>query len=761
MSQSNPDVLYAGYAVILLLDADGNGTFDQNDITNPASLLFKSTNGGSNWTWLGDWARDGTPDYCASQCDYDNIITVNPANPNDVSIGGSANYNEFWPDPLLNPTRYLISPWRGMVHRSLDGGSSWTDTTPHCVSWGSTSVGTFNGLPAFACSPNQANRVIHPDQHGIAYDPSGLKKIYVVNDGGFYVGSYTGTGNTSAEYSWVNQNSGLSTLQFYFFDVHPTDANRMAGGLQDNSVAYWDGASWEGWAFGDGTFFAFDPLAPQHVYMGTQFNIHRHDNGGAKVALDPNGQPANGWNLSIFSVQQGDARKFITPFEIDPVQSNIIYAASETGLYRSLDRGATWSGRLNTNPLDGSPTTISVSPVDHNLVWVGTSNGWVYLVDFNTNLIHQRGASLPGRYLSKIEASPTNANAVYATYSGYNANTPSTPGKVFVSTNLGIDFSNISGNLPDVPVSSFAVDPGNTQRMWVGSDTGVHMTTNGGTTWASYRKNMPVVAIMDMKYNASTDYLSVVTHGRGAWRINPDGIFYNRTINMPAILRNPGGFAPPVFTPTPTQQVPPTQTPTPTQPPQTLPSFVNANFESGRNVGWSESSTGGYDIVTNAGLPMTPHSGSWLAWLGGDDNEISTLSQSVNVPASVPPFYLRYYYQVRSSETICDPQNWADAALIYINNVSQGGYVLCTSSHGTQWVFGGLNVNLASYAGQTINVRFEVQTDSSLSSSFFLDDVSFSTTPPTARTASQDIPLQRTAPQSDKPPSSVPQTGGR
>ena len=131
LSQSNPSVLYAGYAALLLLDADSNGSYDPNiDIFTRSGLLFKSTDGGANWSWLGDWSRNGVPDYCTSQCGYDNALEVSPTNANDLLIGGSANYNSLWPDPLTSPTRYLQLPWRGMVYRSLDGGATWIDTTP-------------------------------------------------------------------------------------------------------------------------------------------------------------------------------------------------------------------------------------------------------------------------------------------------------------------------------------------------------------------------------------------------------------------------------------------------------------------------------------------------------------------------------------------------------------------------------------------------------------------------------------------------------
>ena len=238
---------------------------------------------------------------------------MNPQNPDDVVLGGNANYNSPWPVPtdhISNPPiqRYQALPWRGQVYRSLDGGQSWIDTTPGCLTL-TENVGTWNGKPLDNCAEPAGDRVIHPDVHGLTFAPN--NRILAATDGGLYRATVSGGGTNPSNYVWQNLNQGLATLQFYDFGLHPTNALIILGGMQDNANGYWNGQSWEGWGFGDGTLGLFDPKAPQHVYMGTQFYVHRHDNGGAKVALDPAGNAANGWRLGIWgsgSVQAGDQR---------------------------------------------------------------------------------------------------------------------------------------------------------------------------------------------------------------------------------------------------------------------------------------------------------------------------------------------------------------------------------------------------------------------------------------------------------------------
>jgi photosystem II stability/assembly factor-like uncharacterized protein len=540
MSKSNPHVLYAGYeASTNRLDLDNNGVYEAGrDRTAAMGLMFKSEDGGATWRWLGSFL-DGVPDWCTSQCTYDNIITVNPNDPNDVWIGGSANYSLTLPEPHTNPQRLVELPWRGMIYRSTNGGTSWVDTTPHCTAISNAPVRTdqLSGLPVYTCAAMDKTKVIHPDIHGIILGPQ--NQVYVVNDGGIYRTSTARPASpdapsgrrrsasmrpygplTGLSYTWENLNDGLSTLQFYRVASHPTNPDIILGGMQDNSCGYWNGQTWEGWGAGDGTIAIFDPSDPNVVYLGSQFSVHRHDTGGVK--------DFGGWVWDVFpgiSLVGDEQTAFVPVFALDPSQPNITYGASNRGIYRSMVRGES-SNRLmpNTNT-DGTPTSISVSPLDGKVVWVGTNTGSIYRLGINpgsgtaSSMIKVDGANLPGRSVSRVVAGYDSANTVYAVFNGYDANTPGQPGKVFVSNDAGATWRSISGGLPDVPATALALHPHDVNRMWLSTDTAVYTTTDGGTSWHSERRNMPVVAVQDLHYNANTGYLVAATHGRGVWRL--------------------------------------------------------------------------------------------------------------------------------------------------------------------------------------------------------------------------------------------------
>lgn len=154
-------------------------------------------------------------------------------------------------------------------------------------------------------------------------------------------------------------------------------------------------------------------------------------------------------------------------------------------------------------------------------------------------------------------------------------------------------------------------------------------------------------------------------------------------------------------------------------PPQITSVIVNGNFESGSGVGWTEYSSHGWDIILNSGFPgsITPHGGAWAAWMGGEYDDISYIQQQVTVSAATP--YLAYYHWIASAETLCG----ADVGGVLVNGTVVNSYNLCTTTGTGGWVR--YTVNLNAYAGQTVTLQIRVETDSSLNSNLFVDDVSF------------------------------------
>jgi thermitase len=146
-------------------------------------------------------------------------------------------------------------------------------------------------------------------------------------------------------------------------------------------------------------------------------------------------------------------------------------------------------------------------------------------------------------------------------------------------------------------------------------------------------------------------------------------------------------------------------------------SLRNGDFEAGPTI-WSWYSTHGWDIIINHGFPgyVTPHGGSWAAWLGGDYDDVSYVEQRVTVPAATP--YLAYYHWIDSAD-ICG-RDWAH---VLIDGATVHTYMLCDMTNTGGWVR--RSINLGSYGGQSVLLQIRVQTDGWANSNLFLDDVSF------------------------------------
>ena len=499
LAPSNPNVLYAGYEYRV------PGKFQ-------GGIVFKSTDGGASWTWL-----DKAPNYCTGQCWYDNVIAVHPRNPNQVLLGGSANY--VW-QPVFRVKEVVV--------RTTDGGTSWEDLSP-------------NDAP---------NHTLHPDVHALAFDPQNPNIVWVGNDGGVWR-------STDGGRTWQNRNTNLSTLQFTGIGVHPTNPDILFGGMQDNNKARTTGAKvWTALDVGDGGYAAIDPFNP-NIYYGSRFGIsfQRNDKGGSA--------PIDDWPMKVEGIDKNDRALFYAPFALDPSRAGVIYYGTHR-LYRSTDRGESWtpiSGDL-TKGADtrGRISAIAVAPSDAKTIYVGTSDG---LVQVTTN----RGQTwtnitrppLPNRWVSRIAVSPTDPRVAYVVFNGFNTHTPDAPGHVFKTTDRGRTWRDISGDLPDVPALSIVLDPNAPGTIYIGTDVGVFRSTDDGGHWELFGKGMPPVPVVDLYLHSQRKLLFAATHGRSVYRIS-----LGSTAATPTSTPTSGP------TPTPT----PTSTSTPTPPAFTPQGFI-------------------------------------------------------------------------------------------------------------------------------------------------------------------------------------------
>src|SRR6266581_4253195 len=155
--------------------------------------------------------------------------------------------------------------------------------------------------------------------------------------------------------------------------------------------------------------------------------------------------------------------------------------------------------------------------------------------------------------------------------------------------------------------------------------------------------------------------------------------------------------------------------------------MVNGGFESSTSSGWSVS--GGADVYSDFGLA---YSGTYYLWLGGIISEVDAAYQTVTIPGSATVATLSFYYNIASDEV--DPVAY-DTFSATIRNTS--GAVLATVGNWSNLnqdpnlgnpYYHQRTFNLLPYKGQTIRISFNSTNDSTLVTSFLVDNVSVQVT---------------------------------
>jgi hypothetical protein len=145
--------------------------------------------------------------------------------------------------------------------------------------------------------------------------------------------------------------------------------------------------------------------------------------------------------------------------------------------------------------------------------------------------------------------------------------------------------------------------------------------------------------------------------------------------------------------------------------------LCNPGFETGWPNPWTMTS----DVLN--GLPLQPpHSGTYDAWLGGaGTSHVDSLAQTVTIPASAITANVSFWLHIDTSETsstACD--------VLWVQVLSPSGTPLQTlaafSNRNAAPGYVQESFSLAGYIGQTVTLKFTSVEDSSLQTSFVIDD---------------------------------------
>jgi photosystem II stability/assembly factor-like uncharacterized protein len=414
-------------------------------------------------------------------------------------------------------------------------------------------VGTLNGTFLFSRDGGKtftpSNDRLHVDSHMVGVAPSNPSVIYTGNDGGVWQ-------STDAGVTWLKDrnNSTFSATQFQSIAVHPTNPNFSIGGTQDNGTNFFrPNRTWHRVDFGDGGYALIDQNATntENVTMyHTYFNISNFLIGFGRVLktscategqwsfkgastdpadVDPSVVHCDGTTNSANGISLSDAVNFYAPMALGPGNPNQVYFGTDK-LYRSTNKGDTMTAVSQVFAPGVPVSDIGISKTNDAVRIVGLDNGKVFATITggataanmtDVTFVGTPTTGMPAKYIARTVIDPNNANTAYVVFNG-NA----IAGRhVWKTTNLNntgkgtVAWTAIDGTgIPDVSVNAFVVDRADSTHLYAGTDRGVFLSTDGGTTWNQYGTGLPDVAVFDLAIS-SDGHLRAATHGRGFYEI--------------------------------------------------------------------------------------------------------------------------------------------------------------------------------------------------------------------------------------------------
>ncbi|MEK9138678.1 MAG: hypothetical protein AAB393_16265, partial [Bacteroidota bacterium] len=262
---------------------------------------------------------------------------------------------------------------------------------------------------------------------------------------------------------------------------------------------------------GDGGKVAVDFATPETLYTEYVYlDMKRSFNGGASFATI-----TSGINLD----QSTERIAFYAPYDVSQSSPAIMYAGTHR-IWKSLNRGTNWvstSDDLTTGT--GTISAITIAPSDPNHVYVGTSDGLIWFTSnggarWDTVSTDSHPLGTARRFVTDFAVHPSNASIAYVSFSGYNQS------HLFKTTDHGVSWTNISSNLPDIPVNAIALHPRDAGiTIYLATDIGCMVSTNGGVDWAKLGDGLPNVRVDDIAVSYDRTFIRAATHGRSMWEL--------------------------------------------------------------------------------------------------------------------------------------------------------------------------------------------------------------------------------------------------
>jgi len=501
----------------------------------PGSGLYVSWDGGENWTRKTE--QDGLP---AGELGR---ITLSPS---------AAQRGRVYA---------LVEAEKSAMLRSDDGGESWIRTNEdHDIA-----IRPFY-YTEVAADPDNADRVynifnrlsvsidggktfelnevinccepsntIHIDNHALWINPRDSRHLIIGNDGGIAISRDRG-----ATWRFVRN---LPLSQFYHIAVDNEQPYNVYGGLQDNGswrgpAEVWESAGirnlhWREVGFGDGFDTLPDPQDARRGYVMSQggflftWNLTTGEQAMIRPAPpEPDVELRFNWNAALAQ---------------DPFDPATIYYGSQF-VHKSTDRGASWqviSGDLTSNnpewqtykesggltydvtAAENFTTIVSIapSPLEEGTLWVGTDDGRVHVTrdgGENWTRIDERARGVPAdSWVPMIAPSPHDAATAFVVFDNHRRGDMQP--YAFRVQDHGRRWESLVSDAISGYALSILQDPVDPDLLFLGTEFGLYISTDGGAEWFRFTAGLPTVSVMDMAIQSRESDLVLGTHGRSVY----------------------------------------------------------------------------------------------------------------------------------------------------------------------------------------------------------------------------------------------------
>ena len=526
MNPRDPDVLYAATYQRLRRAWGFNGG-------GPGSGIYKTTDGGETWTELtngipqGDKGRIGLAlaysnpqvlNAVIQHADEDQEGTyrsqdggeswerVNPLNPRPMY------YSHIFIDPTNEDRVYVLGT---SSYKSEDGGR------------------TFDGI---AVRPTY-DVGVHADHHTLWIDPNDPDHLYLAGDAGFHE-SYD-RGDT------FRKINNFVIGQFYGIGVDMREPYYVYGGMQDNHS--WLGPSrtrrwvgivnddWKQIGFGDGMYWQIDPTSARYAYGNSQNGNYTRVDAYTGDILD----------ISPVEPAGEDDYRFdwVSPSLVSAHDPSTVYVGGNR-LFTSRDRGLSWertrdlTRQVDRDTLElmgvegaditlsrndgtssyGEIVTIAESPLDAEILWVGTDDGNLQVSRDGGETWTEVGRNVQGvpdgTYVSRVTASVAGEGVAYATFDAHRDGDFAP--YVFRTEDFGASWEPLMEDLPSGSVNDIVEHPDAPHVLFLGTEHHLFASTDAGANWARW-EGMPTTHYDDILIHPREKDLVLGTHGRSIW----------------------------------------------------------------------------------------------------------------------------------------------------------------------------------------------------------------------------------------------------